>query len=99
MSQQPRALLDQIQDILAKYRNLNEKDKGATDAFAKVIAESTLPSYHKEVLVVGLLTPREGETTLSLHMLHQQEQLRHLEAMVNIERRVLEERNLKHQTS
>lgn len=98
MSQQPRALLDQIQDILAKYRNLNEKDKGAMDAFAKVIADSSLPSYHKEVMVVGLLTAREGETTLALHMLHKQEELRHLEAMINIERRVLEERNQKHQT-
>ena len=98
MSQQPRALLDQIQDILAKYRNLNEKDKPATDAFAKLIAESTLPSYHKEVLVVGLLTPQDGETTLTLHLLKQQEQMRHTEALLNIERKVLEERIAKRQS-
>lgn len=98
MATAPRAFTDQIQEILAKYRNLDVKDKGATDAFAKQIAESTIPSYHKEVLVVGLLTARDGETTLSLHMLRQQEQLKHLEALLNIERRVLEERIAKHQS-
>lgn len=92
MSQQPRALLDQIQDILAKYRNLNESDKDALDTFAKLIVDSNLPSYHKEVLVVGLLTPQDGETTLTLHLLRQQEQMRHTEALLNIERKVLEER-------
>jgi hypothetical protein len=99
MSQQPRAFLDQIQEILAKYRNLNEKDKAATDAFAKLIAESSLPSYYKEVLVVGLLTPRDGETILSMHMLRQQEQLKHQEALMNIEHRVLEERIQKHHSA
>jgi hypothetical protein len=98
MSQQPRALLDQIQDILARYRNLDEKDKGAMDAFAKMIADSGLPSYHKEVLVVALLTPQDGETVLTLSLLRQQEQLRHTEALLNIERRVLEERITKRQS-
>lgn len=98
MSQQPRALLDQIQDILAKYRNLNEKDKGATDAFAKMIADSGLPSYHKEVLVVALLTPQDGETLLTLDLLRRQEQIRHTEALFNIERRVVEERIAKRQS-
>lgn len=97
MSQQPRGLLDQIQDILAKYRNLNEKDKVAVEAFTKLVAESGLPSYHKEVLVAGLLTVSEGETVLTLNLLRQQEQLKHTEALFNIERRVIEERTQKRQ--
>ncbi len=98
MANQPRAFIDQIQEVLAKYRNLDEKNKTDVDAFAKTIAESTIPSYHKEVLVVGLLTPRDGEATLALHLLRQQEQLKHLEALFNIERRVLEERIAKAQS-
>ena len=96
---QAKTLVDQIQEILAKYRNLNEKDLDAKDAFAKLIAESSLPSYHKEVLVVGLLTPQDGETVLTMSLLRQQEHMRHTEALLNIERRVIDERIKKRQSA
>jgi hypothetical protein len=98
MSQQSRPLGDQLQEILAKYRNLNLKDPKACDEFTKAIVSSGLPSYHKEMLTIGLLTEHDGTTTLALHMLKNQEQLRHAEALHNIERRVLEERIAKRQS-
>lgn len=98
MSQSSRPLGDQLQEILAKYRNLNLKDAKACDEFTKLIVGSGLPSYHKEMLTIGLMTEHDGTTTLALHMLKGQEQLRHAEALHNIERRVLEERIAKRQS-
>lgn len=95
MSQRPH--LDQIQAFIATYRNLNEKDTAAKAALAKDIEASSLPSYHKEAMTVGLLTTGDGETILALSILRQQEQLRHTEALLNIERKVLEERIKKRQ--
>lgn len=92
MPQQPRPLLDQIQEILAKYRNLDLKDAKAVEAFTAQIQETSLPTYHKEVLLAGLLIAESGETLLTLHLLKQQEVMRHTEALLNIERRVIEER-------
>ena len=97
MPQQPQAQTVQIQDLLARYRNLNLKDEAATKAFAKAIADSSIPSYHKDVLAVGLLTVQEGETIMTLAMLRSQEQMRHLEALISIEKRVLDERIKKNQ--
>jgi hypothetical protein len=97
MPQQPQAQTVQIKDLLARYRGLNLKDETATKAFAKAIADSSIPSYHKDVLAVGLLTVQEGETVLTLSMLREQEKMRHLEALLNIEKRVLDERIKKQQ--
>ena len=93
--QQPRALIDQIQEIIAKYRTLSTadlKDLKKRTELAEMIDKSTLPAYHKEVRHLGLLTQNDGETTLALYLAKQQELLRHTEALLTIERRVLEER-------
>ena len=98
---QPRSLLDQIQSILSKYRNmslLDLKNKDKRQELVTAINETTIPSYHKEVMTLGLLTDNDGETVLAMYIAKQQEQLRHLQALLTIERNVLEERSRKLQS-
>lgn len=97
--QQSRNLVDQIQEILAKYRNLDLKDAKKKAELRTMIEQSTVPSYHKEVLALALLTDNDGEVTLALYMAKQQEMLRHTEALLTIERRALEERLKKRQSA
>jgi hypothetical protein len=96
MPQPSRSLGDQLQEIFAKYRNLNLDDPKACDEFTKLIQDSGLPQYHKELLTVGLLTKQHGIVPLALQIVKSQEQSRHAEALHNIERRVLEERIKRH---
>jgi hypothetical protein len=92
MANSPRDFLNAITGILSAYRELKPGDEKGREAIAKQIAESNLPQFHKEAMTVGLLTKHDGETLLALSVLRQQEQMRHTEALFNIERRILEAR-------
>lgn len=83
---------EQIQDILARYRTLPAKDKEGRDALGKMIAEASIPSYHKQILTVGLLAETDSEVVLTIEILRTEERIRHSSALAEIERRVLEAR-------
>jgi hypothetical protein len=97
MSTTPKPLTDQIQEILAKYRNIDLKASPADvkenkDELAKKIMESNLPLYHKEAMMAILFSPTVSEMMISLEIVRQQEKSRHASSMMAIEQRLLQER-------
>lgn len=93
----PKPLTDQIQEIIARYRNINLKENTvnateAKDELAKMIRESGLPLYHKEAMMAILFSPTVPEMMISLEIVRQQENARHASSMLAIEQRLLQER-------
>lgn len=92
-----KAIADQLTDILARYRNIAENDEKQREELSKLIGNSTIPGYHKEVLITVLLSKTESEMVCALEVSRNRERLRHAEAMASIESRALEERMRKRQ--
>lgn len=82
----------QLEQILALYRKANTVDERHRQQLADEIGKSRLPRYHKEVLMATLLAKTSEEVTLALHLIRNQELLRHADALNMIERKVLAER-------
>lgn len=85
----------QMQDILALYEKTDTSVPAQQQALAKLISECALPRYHKEVMTAAFL---EGDvnTFLSLlYLLKQQEIMRHADALMKFEQRVIAARTQK----
>lgn len=82
----------QLEAILAQYRKSDTMSERQRQQLSEEINKSRLPRYHKEVLLATLLAKTSEEVTLALHLLRNQELLRHADALNMIERKVLTER-------
>ena len=87
-----KAIAEQLTDILNRYRNMNSNDEKQKEDLSKMIGISSIPNYHKEILITVLLSKTESEMVCSLEISRQRERIRHAEALVAIESRALEER-------
>lgn len=81
--------IQQTNDILAAYIKMDSKDPEQAKALAKQISEAALPRYHKEVLQSVLLDADESRVTSILYLLKQQEILRHADALLKFEQRIM----------
>ncbi len=97
MSSAASPITDQITEILAYYRTCNLKDDKDKTALLEKVQRSSVPAYFKEVLTT-LVVDNEADVVATLYTLRQQENLRHSEACLQIERKLLEARVQKRQS-
>lgn len=86
---QSQTLNEQINELIALYQNTDIKNQAQRQDLATKVNESGLPRYHKEAMLIAFLSKSAEEVTVSLHLMRQQEVLRHSDALMKIEQRVL----------
>ena len=92
MPEQRNSLNEQLQNLIAAFHKANLSDKEQRQKLVESVNDSSLPSHHKEVLLVAFLTPNLNEVPLSLHLLRRREEMRHADALLKIESAAIGER-------
>lgn len=90
--------MQQLTEICELFHRTDLNSDEARNALATKIDQSALPRYHKEVLKVSFLTKRVELVSIGLHVVHQQEILRHSDSLVKIQQKALAERLRKENT-
>ena len=88
----------QIQEIVALYLKTDISNEAQQKALSKLISESMLPRYHKEVMTAAFLEPDSSTCVSLLYLLKQQEILRHADALMKFEQQVIASRTRKAKT-
>jgi hypothetical protein len=85
-------LVQQLHEICEMFHRTDLNSDEPRNKLAEKIDVSALPRYHKEVLKVAFLTKRPELVSIGLHVVHQQEILRHQDSLVKIQQKALTER-------
>ncbi len=85
-------MIRQLHEICEQFHRTDLNNDEARNELSAKIDGSALPRYHKEVLKVAFLTKRPELVSIGLHVVHQQEILRHHDSLVKIQQKALTER-------
>lgn len=88
--------MDQYQSAVIEITDLfhrtNLKDKEQVEKLSNAIDRATLPRYHKEILKVVFLTPDPTVVPMAVHVVTEQQMLRHHDSLVKIQQKAIAER-------